>query len=58
MGALGFLQWLEFVAPGKQMLSVFGLVLGAIYILGGLLDHFELRRLLRPIKEDQGEAPV
>jgi hypothetical protein len=58
MGALGFVQWLEFVAPGKQMFAVFGLVLGAIYILGGLLDHFELRQLLRPIKEDQDEAPV
>lgn len=58
MGALGFVGWLGLVEPGKQMFSVFALVLGAIYICGGLLDHLELRQLLRPVKEPQDEAPV
>lgn len=50
MGALGFVQWFGLVVPGKQMFSVFGLVLGGVYIFGGLLDHLELRQLLRPVK--------
>jgi hypothetical protein len=58
MGALGFVQLYGLVEPGKQMLSFFSLVLGAIYIFGGLLDHLELRQLLRPIKEGQDEAPI
>lgn len=49
MGALSLVQWQGHVEPGKQMFSVFGLVLGAIYVVGGLLDHFALCRLLRPV---------
>jgi hypothetical protein len=49
MLGLSVLQWFGFVEPGKQMFSVFGLVLGAIYIIGGLLDHRELCRILRPV---------
>ncbi|HEX6177828.1 MAG TPA: hypothetical protein VF057_05680 [Thermoanaerobaculia bacterium] len=30
-------------------------VIGAAYVLGGLLDHFELTRILRPLAED-GDA--
>jgi hypothetical protein len=51
MLVLGPIQWLGFVEPGKQMFSVFGLVLGAIYIVGGMLDHRELCRILKPVKE-------
>jgi hypothetical protein len=49
MLGLSVLQWFGFVEPGKQMFSVFGLVLGAIYTIGGLLDHRELCRILRPV---------
>src|SRR5678816_1210518 len=49
MLGLSALQWFGFVERGKQMFSVFALVLGAIYIIGGLLDHRELCRILRPV---------
>lgn len=49
MLGLSALQSFGFVEPGKQMFSVFALVLGAIYIIGGLLDHRELCRILRPV---------
>jgi hypothetical protein len=58
MLALSFVPWLGFVEPGKRMFSVFGLVLGAIYIVGGLLDHRELCQILRPVKEGQDGAAV
>lgn len=45
------MQWLGLVEPGKPMLSVFAVLLGAIYIIGGMLDHRELCRILRPLKE-------
>lgn len=45
------IPWLGFVEPGKPMFSVFGVLLGAIYIVGGMLDHRELSRILRPVKE-------
>ena len=51
MAALGFLPWLGFAAPGKSMFGVFGIVLGLTYIVGGLLDHLELRQLLPPVNE-------
>ena len=49
MLGLSALQWFGFVERGKQMFSVFALVLGAIYVIGGLLDHRELCRILRPV---------
>ncbi len=51
MLVLSAVQWLGFVEPGRQMFSVFGVLLGAIYIVGGMLDHRELCRILRPVKE-------
>ena len=58
MLGLSALQWFGFVEPGKQMFSAFGLVLGAIYIIGGLLDHRELCRILRPVNRSQDEAAI
>jgi hypothetical protein len=58
MLALSFIPWLGFVEPGKQMFSVFAVVLGATYIIGGMLDHRELCRILRPLKESQDGTAV
>ena len=58
MLGLTAIQWLGFVEPGKQMFSVFGLVLGAIYIIAGLLDHRELCRVLRPQKKSHDGTAV
>ena len=51
MASLSLLQWEGLVNPGKPMYTVFGALLGATYIVGGLLDHFELRQVLKPVKE-------
>ena len=40
------------------MFSVFAFLLGEIYIVGGTLDHRELRRILRPVKENRDGAYV
>lgn len=49
---LAFLPTLEVVASGEPILSLFFVVLGGIYMVGGVLDHLELRRLLPPIASD------
>lgn len=52
---LTFFPTLGLVAPGPDMLQVFLIVLGVIFIVGGILDHFELTRLLRPRSEEDDE---
>jgi hypothetical protein len=46
---LAFLPTLNVVASGTPILSLFFIVLGGIYMVGGVLDHLELRRLLPPV---------
>ena len=58
MLALSAVQWSGLVEPGRRMFSVFGLTLGAVYIVCGLLDHRELCRVLRPVKEGQDGAAL
>lgn len=41
-----------FIEPGRATVSFFFIVVGAAYAIGGLLDHLELRRILRPVVED------
>jgi hypothetical protein len=41
-----------FIEPGRTTVNVFFLVIGAAYAIGGILDHLELRRILRPVVED------
>jgi len=51
MGALPFAG----VPNGKHAINFFFAVFGAVYIVGGVLDHFELTRIMRPVTED-GDA--
>ena len=44
--------------PDEAEVALFGLLLGAICIVGGLLDPLALRGLLCLVKERQDEAPV
>lgn len=46
---LTFLPTLGMVARGRPTVSLFFIVLGVIYMVGGVLDHLELRRLLPPV---------
>lgn len=43
------------VTPGPDMLQFFLIVLGLVFVVGGILDHFELVRLLKPISEENDE---
>jgi|SRR5215212_6581846 len=46
------------VPPGKTAINLFFAVIGAAYVAGGLLDHFELTRILRPVLEDDDAGTV
>lgn len=48
---LSFIQAAGWVAPGRPMGIVFLAVLGAIYIVAGTLDHIQLTRILKPVRE-------
>lgn len=52
--ALSTTLWprLGLAAPGLPMVNEFIGVLGVIYVVCGLLDHLELRRILRPLPDD------
>ena len=54
--AFAFLPVAGLVAAGRPILSFFFVVMGGIYIVGGVLDHLELRKVLPPIPPD-GEHP-
>jgi hypothetical protein len=49
---LTFVPTLGLVPAGKSMLGLFIGVLGGVYVLAGILDHLELVRVLRPLRED------
>jgi hypothetical protein len=49
---LAFLPALGVVSVGPPILSLFFIILGSIYIVGGVLDHLELRRLLPPVPSE------
>lgn len=50
--AMSLLPTLGTVAAGPPSLSLFFIMVGGIYIVGGVLDHFELRQLLPPVPAD------
>jgi len=51
--ALAGLPALGLVEAGKPMLSLFTGLLGGIYVLAGILDHLELVRIVRPVREEE-----
>jgi hypothetical protein len=50
--AFAFLPTLGTISVGRPILSLFFVVIGGIYIVGGLLDHLALRKVLPPIPPD------
>ena len=42
----------QFIGPGRETVNFFFMLVGAAYAIGGVLDHLELRRILRPVVED------
>lgn len=56
--AFSILPLLDVVPQGKYSLAPLIGIIGLIYIVGGILDHRELVRVLAPIQEDQRVAPV
>jgi hypothetical protein len=58
MAALAFVQARGLVEPGRPMLAPFAIVLGLTYIVGGVLDHVELCRVLGPVVDTRDEAAV
>jgi hypothetical protein len=50
---LAFVPTLGLLQPGKLMLSLFTGILGGVYVLAGILDHLELVRILRPVREEE-----
>ena len=45
-------------APGASMVALLLGVMGMIYVIGGILDHLELSRVLRPVEEQANHAAV
>jgi hypothetical protein len=39
-------------------ISPFFALLGVVYMVGGVLDHFELKRLLGPVPPDDDQTTV
>jgi hypothetical protein len=46
----GLLPTVGLIPPGKPMLNVFFAVIGATYVIAGILDHLELARVLPPLR--------
>ena len=55
LAAIGFLPLTGVVRPGRELFNLFFGAVGAAYVLGGLLDHFEMTRILGSRAED-GDA--
>jgi hypothetical protein len=56
--ALGILPLMRQMPTGRPSLSLVTAILGAIYVIGGLLDHRELVRTLSPSDDDRDVSPV
>jgi len=58
VAASGFAPALGMIEPGKPMLNAFFVLLGVVYVIGGVLDHYELVRILGPLPEDHDAGTV
>ena len=48
----------RFIEPGPAALRFFFAIVAGAYVVGGILDHLELRRILRPVVEEQNAGAV
>jgi hypothetical protein len=46
------------VAPGRQSFELLFATIGAAYVVGGLLDHLEMTRILRPAAEGGDDGAI
>jgi hypothetical protein len=51
--AATFAPAIGIVQPGREVLAFMIGGLGVVYMIGGVLDHFELRRILRAREQDE-----
>lgn len=58
LAGFGLLPTLGLVAPGRAGMGPFFALLGGVYLVGGVLDHLALRRLLPPVRGDDDPSPV
>jgi hypothetical protein len=58
LAAFGLLPLLGLVTPGKAVVNLFFAAVGIVFIIGGLLDHLELGRVLRPVRTSAHEAAI
>jgi len=54
LGSLMFIPLSGFIANGKPMMSVFLLVLGTLYLIGGLWEHQEMNKTIRSTQKQSG----
>jgi hypothetical protein len=54
----GLLPILGLYPSGVAAISPFFALLGVVYMVGGVLDHFELKRLLGPVPPDGDQTTV
>lgn len=48
----------QILEPGRTTFKFFFAMVGAAYVVGGILDHLELRRILRPVVEEQNASAI
>lgn len=53
-----FLPLLGVIPPGSESIGVMLTVVGAVYVINGLLDHLELMRILPPVREDEHATAI
>lgn len=58
LAGFGALPALGLVGSGKAAIAPFFALLGVIYMVGGVLDHFELKRLFGPVPPDGDETAI
>ena len=58
LATFGLLPLAGLMAPGKALVNQFIGLVGIVFIVGGVLDHLELGRVLRPVPSATDEATV
>jgi hypothetical protein len=53
-----FLPLFGVIPPGAESVGMVMTVVGAVYIVNGVLDHLELMRILPPVREDEHATAI